>query len=53
MAEPLRLVMVRHGETVGDSSIRYILEQETNATDLRAARWYPRALDLTAHLSAR
>lgn len=31
----------------------HILEQETNTTDLRAARWRPRALDLIAHLSTR
>ncbi len=30
----------------------HILEQEPGAADLRAARWRPLALDLTAHLSA-
>src|SRR6185437_6982531 len=38
MASPLRLVLVRHGETVGNSSIRYHGRTDVALSELRAAR---------------
>ena len=50
MAEPVQLVLVRHGETVGDSSIRYhgrsdVALSELGRRQMRAARQWLAARD--------